>query len=141
MLQRRYGVRLSAFLCAFAIWALWITVWVWAPPEELIWGGIKWVMIAIFAPIGVVLLGSLTGYRIDFDGQVLRFGFFPFVRRLHVSDIGHLRTGGFAMSIWHTDDVFRIVTRKGKSVGIPCDDAKEISRLVKPYIREDEEDE
>jgi hypothetical protein len=115
--------------------------WVWIPAEELIWGGIKWVMIAIFAPIGVVLLGSLTGYRIDFDGQVLRFGFFPFVRRLQVSDIEHLRTGGFAMSIWHTDDVFRIVTRKGKSVGIPCDDAKEISRLVKPYIREDEEDE
>jgi hypothetical protein len=134
MLQQRYGVRLSWFLPLFAVWSVWIAVWAWAPPEELIWGGMKWIIVAVFSPVGVVLLGSLTGYRIEFDGQVLRFGFFPFIRSVHVSDIEYLRTGGFAMSIWRTSDAFRIVPHKGATVGIPCDEAQEIIRLVEPYL-------
>ncbi|HEY69341.1 MAG TPA: hypothetical protein G4O08_02030 [Anaerolineae bacterium] len=141
MLQRRYSVRLPLFLGLFAIWSLWTVVWVLARPEALIWGPIKWIMVALFSPIGVVLLGSLTGYRIDFDGRVLRVGFFPFVRKLPWSCIADLRLGGFAMSIWHTDEVLRIVTRKGEVVGIPCDDAREISRLLERHLPEDEGDE
>lgn len=134
MLQQRYDIRLPWFLSLFAIWALWMTVWAWAPPEELIWGGIKWIIVAIFAPIGVVLLGSLTGYRIEFDGQVLRFGFFPFVRNLHIRDIEYLRTGGHALSIWRTSETFRVVTKKGTTVGVPCDEAPEIVRLIEPHL-------
>ena len=141
MFRRRYPIRLPLFLAIFAIWCLWTAVWVGVRPEALIWGPIKWIMIALFSPIGIVLLGSLGGYRIDFDGRVLRFGFFPFVRKLQLSDIEHLRTGGFAMSIWRTEDVFRIVTRRGETVGIPCDDAEEITRLLKPHLRQLELDE
>lgn len=97
-------------------------------------GGIKWIIVAIFAPVGVVLLGSLAGYRIEFDGQVLRFGFFPFFRNMHVSEIEYLRTGGHTMSIWHTSEAFRVVTRKGSTVGVPCDEAQEIIRLIEPRI-------
>jgi hypothetical protein len=141
MLRRHYGIRLPVFLGIFAIWSLGTIVWVRVRPEAPIWGLIKWIMIALFSPIGVVLLGSLLGYRIDFDGQVLRFGFFPFVRKLHVNGIGRLRTGGFAMSIWRAEDVFRVVTLRDEMIGIPCHDAKEISPLVKPYLREYEDDE
>ncbi len=138
MLQQRYRIRLPLFLPLFAIWSTWIAVWAWAPPGELIWGGMKWIIVTIFSPVGIVLLGSLTGYRINFDGQVLSFGFYPFIRSVHVNDIELLRTGGFAMSIWHTRDTFRVVTRKGATVGIPCDEAQEIVRLIEPHINTDD---
>ena len=127
---------LGIMLVIFAIWCVWMAVWLGARPEALIWGPIKWIMVALFSPIGIVLLGSLGGYWIDFDGRVLRFGFFPFVRSLRASEISRLRAGGSAMSIWRTNDVIRIVTRKGETVGIPCDDAKEITRLLKTHLRE-----
>jgi hypothetical protein len=139
MFQQRYGIRLPWFLPLITIWSIWIAVWAWAPPEELIWGSMKWIIVTIFSPVGIVLLGSLTGYRIEFDGQVLSFGFYPFIRSVHVNDIEYLRTGGFSMSIWHTSDTFRVVTRKGAVVGIPCDNAQEIVRLIEPHISNDGE--
>jgi hypothetical protein len=135
MLSKRFPVNIRYFLIAFIIWLLWMVAWVYVPAGELIWPPLKWIFIVVFAPIGIILLGVLFGYRVVLDGEFLRFGFFPFVRTLLLTDIAKVRKGAvYPLSFWRTDDFVTVVTVKGEEVSFPCDNASEIISAIEPYL-------
>jgi len=137
MLNKRFPVHIRYFLIAFIFWLLWMVAWVYVPAGELIWPPLKWIFIVVFAPIGLILLGVLSGYRVVLDGEFLRFGFFPFVRRLSLSDVARVRKGAvYPVSLWRTGDFVTVVTVKGEEVSFPCNNAKEIISAIKPYLTE-----
>jgi len=134
-LQQHYPAKLRAYWLPALLWALWMAGWAVAPAQELIWPPLKWVFLVLFAPIGVILLGALTGYRIELRGEVLRVGFFPFRRRFRLEDLREVRQGGaYTVSLWWTDDAFTLVTRHGESISVPCRDAGGIVAALTPHL-------
>jgi hypothetical protein len=92
-------------------------------------------MIVLFAPIGLILLGALAGYRIEIGPDHLRIGYFPFLRSIQLADIEKVRKGSvYPVSIWQTREFFTVVTVKGEEVSVPCDDADEIISAIRQYI-------
>lgn len=133
MLREHYSIRLVPFLIFFMAWSAWMIGWLWAPVEELVWYPLKWIFITVFTPIGVILVGALTGYRIELRGSELWFGFFPFIRKIQVMDIEQVKKGGtYPLSLWKTDDFLTIVIKTGEAVSMPCNNVKAIISRIKP---------
>lgn len=136
MFKYYYAVRLKSLIAPFILWLGWIIVWIWMPQAELVWGPIKWIIIAIFAPIGVILLGALAGYRVEFDQTKIKVGFFPFIRKIKVESLKDIRKGAiYPRSMWQTSEFVTLVPKKGKPFSFPCNEADEIINSVKRFIK------
>jgi len=135
MFKKYYLISLSPFIYYVIMYTAWMAVWIWIPAEELVWGPIKWIIIVLFAPIGIILIGALTGYRVEFNQQKLKVGFFPFIRNIPVSKLKGIRKGAiYPMSLWQTSAFVTLVLKKGKPFSFPCNDAENIIKTVKPFI-------
>lgn len=133
--SERYRIRIGHFFLYMPLWSIWMAVWCWVPGEELVWPPIKWIVITLFLPIGLVLLGSLTGFRVDYNRERIWIGFFPFIRRIKVRNIADIRKGAvYPMSLWHTTDFITLVPKKGKPFSFPCNDAGRKIKTIKSYI-------
>lgn len=130
MLRVRYPVSLSAFAVPAVLWSLWMAGWAVAPASELVWPPLKWIFLIAFAPIGLVLLGCLGGYRITLARNTLSFGFFPFTRRLWLRDIAEIHAGGDGMTIWRTAGFLTVVTARGERIAVPCGDAAALAAAI-----------
>lgn len=135
MFKKYYPVKFFPYIYYLIIWAAWIGVWIWVPPEELVWGPIKWIFVAIFAPIGLILLGALFGYRVEFTEDKLTIGFFPFIRKIKIADLKDIRKGAvYPRSMWKTSEFVTLVPKQGKPISFPCNGAEEIIKILKPFI-------
>jgi hypothetical protein len=135
MFKFYYPVRIKSLLIAVIFWSAWMAGWIWAPPEELVWAPIKWVFIVVFAPIGVILLGAISGYKAEFDQQTLKVGFFPFIRRVDVSKLTSIKKGSvYPLTVWKTTEFVILEFKTGKPFSFPCNDADQIVETVKRFI-------
>lgn len=126
VLRVRYPVSLSALAIPAVLWVLWMVGWAVAPASELVWPPLKWIFLILFAPIGLILLGCLGGYRITLARNTLAFGFFPFTRSLHLGDVAEIHAGGDGMTMWRTTEFLTVVTARGERIAIPCNGAAAI---------------
>ncbi|MFH1284336.1 MAG: hypothetical protein ABIH78_01985 [Candidatus Peregrinibacteria bacterium] len=136
MINKHFPVKFKYFILPLVLWTGWMAGWIYAPAEELVWAPLKWIFIALFAPIGVILFGALAGYKIKMDQDKLNVGFFPFTRTIPLSKIKEITPHGEnPMTVWQTEDFFTIETTSGEKITIPCDNAKEIVADLKQFIR------
>jgi len=136
MFKYHYNLKLSPYIYYIVIWLGWMIGWIWVPAHELVGGPLKWIIIAIFAPIGLILLGVPFGYWVDFSRQDrLVVGFFPFIRKIPISKIKNIRKGAvYPMSMWQTSEFVTLEFKRGKPFSFPCNGADEIINIIKSFI-------
>ncbi|MFZ5365483.1 MAG: hypothetical protein ACOZBH_04800 [Patescibacteria group bacterium] len=136
MFKFYYPIRIKSLIIPVIFWAGWMIAWIWAPSEILVWGPIKYIIIAIFAPIGVIILGALTGYRVEFDQVTLKVGFFPFIRKIKVEKVSAIKKGGiYPRSLWQTSDFVTLGFKDKKGFSFPCNEAEKIIDILKRFIK------
>jgi len=135
MFQFHYPIRIKSLMIPSLFWLAWMVSWIWIPAEELIWAPLKWIFIVVFAPIGLIILGTILGYKVEFDQQKLKVGFFPLIRRVDVSKLTSIKKGSvYPLTVWKTTEFVTLEFKQGKPFSFPCNEAGQIVDTVKRFI-------
>ncbi len=135
MFKYHYKVRLSTFFYTFIPWLLWTIIFLVLPSGPFRAGPESKVLVIVFLPLGIAILSSLSGYKLELHDGVLRFGSILSRRKISLYDIKDVQRGGkLRFSLWNTSDSFTLITRKEDEIIVPCNNANEILDKISPLL-------